>query len=174
MARLLKAWLLPHEFGGINVLYMSWAEEEPSRSEQRRRETMDKSYVRRELFDKAMEVGEFEVFPTPGDSDEDLDNAFLIATGFLLGVPKVYIVRVEEFHYREEEGDKETDKILEEQERHIKRVLSEHDIVLSEAAWNTVFSYAVLDVHPLKTSGRLSEDDVRSVEEAFDALGLDP
>ena len=135
---------------------------------------MDKSYVRRELFDKAMEVGEFEVFPTPGDSDEDLDNAFLIATGFLLGVPKVYIVRVEEFHYREEEGDKETDKILEEQERHIKRVLSEHDIVLSEAAWNTVFSYAVLDVHPFRSSGRLSEDEVRSVEEAFDALGLDP
>jgi hypothetical protein len=137
-------------------------------------ETMDKSYVRRELFDKAMEVGEFEVFPTPGDLDEDLDNAFLIATGSLLGVPKVFIVRVEEFHYSEEEGDKETDKILEEQERHIKRVLSEHSIVLSEAAWNTVFSYAVLDVHPFRTSGRLSEDEVRSVEEAFDALGLDP
>jgi hypothetical protein len=135
---------------------------------------MDKSYVRRELFDKAMEVGEFEVFPTPGDLDEDLDNAFLIATGSLLGVPKVFIVRVEEFHYSEEEGDKETDKILEEQERHIKRVLSEHSIVLSEAAWNTVFSYAVLDVHPFRTSGRLSEDEVRSVEEAFDALGLDP
>jgi hypothetical protein len=137
-------------------------------------ETMEKSYVRRELFDKAMEVGEFEVFPTPGDLDEDLDNAFLIATGSLLGVPKVFIVRVEEFHYSEEEGDKETDKILEEQERHIKRVLSEHSIVLSEAAWNTVFSYAVLDVHPFRTSGRLSEDEVRSVEEAFDALGLDP
>ena len=137
---------------------------------------MEKSYVRRELFDKAMEVGEFEVFPTPGDLDEDLDNAFLIATGSLLGVPKVFIVRVEEFHYSEEEGDKETDKILEEQERHIKRVLSEHSIVLSEAAWNTVFSYAVLDVHPFRTSeaGRLSEDEVRSVEEAFDALGLDP
>jgi len=135
---------------------------------------MDKSYVRRELFDKAMEVGEFEVFPTPGDLDEDLDNAFLIATGSLLGVPKVFIVRVEEFHYSEEEGDKETDKILEEQERHIKRVLSEHSIVLSEAAWNTVFSYAVLDVHPFRTSGRLSEAEVRSVEEAFDALGLDP
>jgi hypothetical protein len=135
---------------------------------------MDKSYVRRELFDKAMEVGEFEVFPTPGDLDEDLDNAFLIATGSLLGVPKVFIVRVEEFHYSEEEGDKETDKILEEQERHIKRVLSEHSIMLSEAAWNTVFSYAVLDVHPFRTSGRLSEDEVRSVEEAFDALGLDP
>ena len=137
-------------------------------------ETMEKSYVRRELFDKAMEVGEFEVFPTPGDLDEDLDNAFLIATGSLLGVPKVFIVRVEEFHYSEEEGDKETDKILEEQERHIKRVLSEHSIMLSEAAWNTVFSYAVLDVHPFRTSGRLSEDEVRSVEEAFDALGLDP
>jgi hypothetical protein len=135
---------------------------------------MEKSYVRRELFDKAMEVGEFEVFPTPGDLDEDLDNAFLIATGSLLGVPKVFIVRVEEFHYSEEEGDKDTDKILEEQERHIKRVLSEHSIVLSEAAWNTVFSYAVLDVHPFRTSGRLSEDEVRSVEEAFDALGLDP
>ena len=137
-------------------------------------ETMEKSYVRRELFDKAMEVGEFEVFPTPGDLDEDLDNAFLIATGSLLGVPKVFIVRVEEFHYSEEEGNKETDKILEEQERHIKRVLSEHSIMLSEAAWNTVFSYAVLDVHPFRTSGRLSEDEVRSVEEAFDALGLDP
>jgi hypothetical protein len=135
---------------------------------------MEKSYVRRVLFDKAMEVGEFEVFPTPGDLDEDLDNAFLIATGSLLGVPKVFIVRVEEFHYSEEEGDKETDKILEEQERHIKRVLSEHSIVLSEAAWNTVFSYAVLDVHPFRTSGRLSEDEVRSVEGAFDALGLDP
>jgi hypothetical protein len=135
---------------------------------------MEKSYVRRELFDKAMEVGEFEVFPTPGDLDEDLDNAFLIATGSLLGVPKVFIVRVEEFHYSEEEGDKETDTILEEQERHIKRVLSEHSIMLSEAAWNTVFSYAVLDVHPFRTSGRLSEDEVRSVEEAFDALGLDP
>jgi hypothetical protein len=135
---------------------------------------MEKSYVRRELFDKAMEVGEFEVFPTPGDLDEDLDNAFLIATGGLFGVPKMFIVRVEEFHYSEEEGDKETDTILEEQERHIKRVLSEHSIMLSEAAWNTVFSYAVLDVHPFRTSGRLSEDEVRSVEEAFDALGLDP
>jgi|SRR5215208_339391 hypothetical protein len=151
---------------------MSWAEEEPSRSEQR--SGMDKSYVRRELFDKAMEVGEFEVLPAPSEADGDLDNAFLIATGSLLGVPKVFIVRVEEFHYSEEEGDKETDKILEEQERHIKRVLSEHSIVLSEAAWNTVFSYAVLDVHPFRTSGRLSEDEVRSVEEAFDALGLDP
>jgi hypothetical protein len=135
---------------------------------------MEKSSVRRELFDKAMEVGEFEVFPTPGDLDEDLDNAFLIATGSLLGVPKVFIVRVEEFHYSEEEGDKETDTILEEQERHIKRVLSEHSIVLSEAAWNTVFSYAVRDVHPSRTSGRLSEDELRSVEGAFDALGLDP
>ena len=149
----------------------------PKRSQavaNRGEETMEKSYVRRELFDKAMEVGEFEVFPTPGDLDEDLDNAFLIATGSLLGVPKVFIVRVEEFHYSEEEGDKETDTILEEQERHIKRVLSEHSIVLSEAAWNTVFSYAVLDVHPFRTSGRLSEDEVRSVEEAFDALGLNP
>jgi hypothetical protein len=135
---------------------------------------LDESYVRNELFDKAKEVGEFEVFPTPSEAEEDLDNAFLIATGSLLGVPKVFIVRVEEFHYSEEEGDKETDKILEEQERHIKRVLSEHSIVLSEAAWNTVFSYAVLDVHPFRTSGRLSEDEVRSVEEAFDALGLDP
>jgi hypothetical protein len=135
---------------------------------------VDKRGVRKELFDKAMEVDEFEVFPTPEDLDEDLDNAFLIATGILLGVPKVFIVRVEEFHYSEEEGDKETDKILEEEERHIKRVLSEHSIVLSEAAWNTVWSYAVLDVHPYRTSGRLSEDEVRSVEEAFDALGLDP
>jgi hypothetical protein len=135
---------------------------------------MDESYVRNELFAQAMEVGEFEVFPTPGELDEDLDNAFLISTGILLGDPKMFIVRVEEFHYSEEEGDKETDKILEEQERHIKRVLSEHSIVLSEAAWNTVFSYAVLDVHPFRTSGRLSEDEVRSVEEAFDALGLDP
>jgi hypothetical protein len=86
----------------------------------------------------------------------------------------VFIVRVEEFHYSEEEGDKETDMILEEQQRHIKRVLSEHKIVLSEAAWNTVFSYAVWDVHPSRTSGRLSEDEARSVEEAFDALRLDP
>ena len=135
---------------------------------------MDKSSVRNELFDKAMEVGEFEVFPAPSEAEEDPDNAFLISTGILLGVPKMYVVRVEEFHYSEEEGDKETDTILEEQERHIKRVLSEHSIVLSEAAWNTVFSYAVLDVHPSKTSERLSEDEVHSVEEAFDALGLDP
>jgi hypothetical protein len=134
---------------------------------------MDESYVRNELFDKAMEVGEFEVFPTPSEA-EDLDNAFLISTGILLGVPKMFIVRVTEFHHSEEEGDEESAKILREQERHIKRVLSEHSIVLSEAAWNTVFSYAVRDVHPSRTSGRLSEDEVRSVEEAFDALGLDP
>jgi len=138
------------------------------------RREMDKSSVRDELFDKAMEVGEFEVFPTPGKAEEDPDNAFLISTGILLGVPQMYIVRVEEFHYSEEEADKETDKILQEQEGHIRRVLSEHEIVLSEAAWNTVFSYAVLDVHPSRTGGRLSEDEVRSVERAFDALGLDP
>ena len=135
---------------------------------------MDESYVRNELFAQAMEVGEFEVSPTPAELDEDLDNAFLISTGILLGDPKVFIVRVEEFHYSEEEGDKETDEILKEQEQHIKRVLSEHKIVLSEAAWHTVFSYAVLDIHPFRTSGRLSEEEVRSVEEAFDALGLDP
>jgi len=46
--------------------------------------------------------------------------------------------------------------------------------VLSEAAWNTVFSYAALDVHPSRTGGSLSEEEVRSVEEAFDVLGLDP
>jgi hypothetical protein len=135
---------------------------------------MDENYVRNELFAQAMEVGEFEVFPTPAELDEDLDNAFLISTGILLGDPKVFIVRVEEFHYSEEEGNKETDTILEEQERHIKRVLSEHNIVLSEAVWNTVFSYAVLDIHPFRTSGRLSEDEMRSVKEAFDVLGLDP
>ena len=135
---------------------------------------MDKSYVRDELFDMAMEVGEFEVFPMPAELDGDLDNAFLISTELLIGVPKMFIVRVEEFHYSQEEGNQETDKILKEQERHIERVLSEHKIVLSEAAWNTVFSYAVLDVHPSRTSGRLSEDEVRSVEEAFDTLGLDP
>jgi hypothetical protein len=135
---------------------------------------MDKSYVRNELFDKAMEVGEFEVFPAPAELDGDLDNAFLISTGILLGVPRMFIVRVEEFHYSEEKGDEETEKILKEQERHIKRVLSEHEIVLSEAAWETVFSYAVWDVDPSGTSGRLSEDEVRSVEEAFEALGLDP
>jgi hypothetical protein len=133
---------------------------------------VDKRSVRKELFVKAMEVGEFEVFPTP--HEEDLDDAFLISTGMLLGIPKEFIVRVEEFHYSEEEGDKETEKIVEEEERHIKRVLSEHNLVLSEAAWNTVFSYAVWDVDPFETSGRLSEDEVRSVEEAFDALGLDP
>jgi hypothetical protein len=137
------------------------------------RREMDKSYVRDELFDKAMEVGEFEVFPAPSEADGDLDNAFLISTGILLGVPKIFMVRVEEFHHTEEEGDEETDKILQEQQRHIKRVLSEHNIVLSEAAWNTVFSYAALDVHPSRTSGRLSEDEERSVEEALDALGLD-
>jgi hypothetical protein len=135
---------------------------------------MDESYVRNELFDKAMEVGEFEVFPTPAELDGDLDNAFLISTGILLGVPKMFIVRVEEFHYSQQEGNQETQKILKEQERHIKRVLSEHNIVLSEAAWNTVFNYAVLDIHPSRTSGRLSEDEMRLVEEAFDALGLDP
>jgi hypothetical protein len=135
---------------------------------------MNESYVRDELFDKAKEVGEFEVFPTPSEAEEDVDNAFLISTGILFGVPKMFIVRVEEFHHSPEGGDKETDKILKVQERHIKRVLSEHKIVLSEAAWNTAFSYAVLDVHPSRTSGRLSEDEMRSVEEAFDALGLDP
>jgi len=135
---------------------------------------MNESYVRDELFDKAKEVGEFEVFPTPSEAEEDVDNAFLISTGILFGVPKMFIVRVEEFHHSPEGGDKETDKILKVQERHIKRVLSEHKIVLSEAAWNTVFSYAILDVHPSRTSGRLSEDEMRSVEEAFDALGLDP
>src|SRR5215203_1966041 len=122
----------------------------------------------------AKEVAEFEVFPMPAELDGDLDSAFLISTELLIGVPKMFIVRVEEFHYSPEEADNETDKLLEEQERHIKRVLSEHKIVLSEAAWNTVFSYAVLDVHPSRTSGRLSEDEVRSVEEAFDALRLDP
>ena len=135
---------------------------------------MDKRDVRDELFDMAKEVAEFEVFPMPAELDGDLDSAFLISTELLIGVPKMFIVRVEEFHYRQEEGNQETDKILKEQERHIERVLSEHKIVLSEAAWNTVFSYAVLDVHPSRTSGRLSEDEVRSVEEAFDALGLDP
>jgi hypothetical protein len=135
---------------------------------------MNESYVRDELFDKAQEVGEFEVFPTPSEAEEDVDNAFLISTGILFGVPKMFIVRVEEFHHSPEGVDKETDKILKVQERHIKRVLSEQKIVLSEAAWNTVFSYAVLDVHPSRTSGRLSEDEMRSVEEAFDALGLDP
>ena len=135
---------------------------------------MDKSYVRDELFDMAMEVGEFEVFPMPAELDGDLDNAFLISTELLIGGPKMFIVRVEEFHYSPEEADKETDKILEEQQRHIKGVLSEHSIVLSEVAWETVFSYAVWDVHPSSTSGRLSEDEVRSVEEAFEALGLDP
>jgi hypothetical protein len=138
------------------------------------RREMDKSYVRNELFDMAMEVGEFEVFPAPSEADKEMDNAFLISTGILFGVPKVYIVRIEEFHHTEEEADKETDKILQEQERHIERVLSERSIVLSEAAWNTVFSYAALDVHPSRTSGQLSEDEVRSVEEAFKALGLDP
>jgi hypothetical protein len=135
---------------------------------------LDESYVRNELFDKAKEVGEFEVFPTPAELDGDVDNAFLISTGILLGVPKMFIVRVEEFHYSQEEGNQETEKILKEQERHIKGVLSEHEIVLSEAAWETVFSYAVLDVDPSRTSGQLSEEEVRSVEEAFDALGLDP
>jgi hypothetical protein len=135
---------------------------------------VDKRDVRDELFDMAMEVGEFEVFPMPAELDGDLDNAFLISTELLIGVPKMFIVRVEEFHYSPEEADKETDKILEEQQRHIKGVLSEHEIVLSEAAWETVFSYAVWDVHPSNTSGRLSEDEVRSVEEAFDVLGLDP
>jgi hypothetical protein len=138
------------------------------------RREMDKNYVRNELFDMAKEVGEFEVFPAPSEAGEDLDDAFLISTGILLGVPKVFVVRVEEFHYSDQEADKETDKIREEQERHIERVLSERSIVLSEAAWETVFSYAVLDIHPTRTSGRLSEDEVRSVEEAFDALGLDP
>ena len=138
------------------------------------RREMDKSSVRNELFERAKEVGEFEVSPTPSEAGEDQDNSFLISTGVLFGVPKVFIVRVEEFHHSQEEADEETEKILQEQERHIKRVLSEHKIVLSEAAWETVFSYAALDVHPSRMRGRLSEVEVRSVEEAFDALGLDP
>ena len=135
---------------------------------------MDKRGVRDELFDMAKEVAEFEVFPMPAELDGDLDSAFLISTELLIGVPKMFIVRVEEFHYSPEEADNETDKILEEQQRYIKGVLSEHKIVLSEAAWETVFAYAVWDVDPSSTSGRLSEDEVRSVEEAFEALGLDP
>ena len=135
---------------------------------------MDKRGVRDELFDMAMEVAEFEVFPMPAELDGDLDSAFLISTELLIGVPKIFIIRVEEFHYSPEEADNETDKILEEQQRYIKGVLSEHKIVLSEAAWETVFAYAVWDVDPSSTSGRLSEDEVRSVEEAFEALGLDP
>jgi len=135
---------------------------------------VDKRGVRDELFDMAKEVAEFEVFPMPAELDGDLDSAFLISTELLIGVPKMFIVRVEEFHYSPEEADNETDKILEEQQRYIKGVLSEHKIELSEAAWETVFAYAVLDVDPSSTSGRLSEDEVRSVEEAFEALGLDP
>jgi hypothetical protein len=135
---------------------------------------VDKRGVRDELFDMAMEVAEFEVFPMPAELDGDLDSAFLISTELLIGVPKMFIVRVEEFHYSPEEADNETDKILDEQQRYIKGVLSEHKIVLSEAAWETVFAYAVWDVDPSSTSGRLSEDEVRSVEEAFEALGLDP
>jgi hypothetical protein len=135
---------------------------------------VDKRDVRDELFDMAKEVAEFEVFPMPAELDGDLDSAFLISTELLIGVPKMFIVRVEEFHYSPEEADNETDKILEEQQRYIKGVLSKHKIVLSEAAWETVFAYAVLDVDPSSTSGRLSEDEVRSVEEAFEALGLDP
>jgi len=135
---------------------------------------VDKRDVRDELFDMAKEVAEFEIFPMPAELDGDLDSAFLISTELLIGVPKMFIVRVEEFHYSPEEADNETDKILEEQQRYIKGVLSEHKIVLSEAAWETVFAYAVWDVDPSSTSGRLSEDEVRSVEEAFEALGLDP
>ena len=135
---------------------------------------MDKRGVRDELFDMAKVVAEFEVFPMPAELDGDLDSAFLISTELLIGVPKMFIVRVEEFHYSPEEADNETDKILEEQQRYIEGVLSEHKIELSEAAWETVFAYAVLDVDPSSTSGRLSEDEVRSVEEAFEALGLDP
>jgi len=135
---------------------------------------VDKRDVRDELFDMAKEVAEFEIFPMPAELDGDLDSAFLISTELLIGVPKMFIVRVEEFHYSPEEADNETDKILEEQQRYIKGVLSEHKIVLSEAAWETVFAYAVWDVDPSSTSERLSEDEVRSVEEAFEALGLDP
>jgi hypothetical protein len=64
---------------------------------------MDKRDVRDELFEMAMEVGEFEVFPMPAELDGDLDNAFLISTELLIGVPKMFIVRVEEFHYSPEE-----------------------------------------------------------------------
>jgi hypothetical protein len=67
---------------------------------------MDESYVRNELFDKATEVGEFEVFPAPSEAEEDLDNAFLISTGILLGVPKMFIVRVEEFTTAKRRGTK--------------------------------------------------------------------
>jgi hypothetical protein len=56
---------------------------------------MDKSYVRNELFAQAMEVGEFEVFPAPSEAEGELDDSFLVSTGMLLGVPKVFIVRVE-------------------------------------------------------------------------------
>ena len=56
---------------------------------------MDKSSVRTSCSTRRMEVGEFGSLPHASEADEDLDNAFLISTGILLGVPKLFIVRVE-------------------------------------------------------------------------------
>jgi hypothetical protein len=71
------------------------------------------------------------------------------------------------------EVDEEQDQMLKEEEQRIQQVLDENGIVLSDAAWDVVWGYAVWGVHPYPASLRLSEDDVRAVDAAFDAL-LDP
>ena len=69
--------------------------------------------------------------------------------------------------------DDEQNQMLKEEEQRIQQVLAENGIVLSDAAWDVVWGYAVWGVHPYPASLRLSEDDVRAVDAAFDAL-LDP
>jgi hypothetical protein len=76
---------------------------------------------------------------------------------------------------REEMGphDFEKDIVLEEEERRIKRVLKEAGIAdMSDRAWNVVWSCAVWGVHPFRTSGQLSQGELRTAEEALVALGL--
>ncbi len=70
-------------------------------------------------------------------------------------------------------GDFEKDIVLEEEERRIKRVLKEAGIAdMSDGAWNVVWSCAVWDVHPTRTSGQLSPDELRTAEAALAALGV--
>jgi len=75
---------------------------------------------------------------------------------------------------REEAGSTyEQDIVLEEEERRIKRVLKEAGIAdMSDRAWDVVWSFAVWDVHPTRTSGQLSQDELRTAGEALIALGL--
>jgi hypothetical protein len=75
---------------------------------------------------------------------------------------------------REEAGSTNAqDIVLEEEERRIKRVLKEAGIAdMSDRAWDVVWSFAVWDVHPTRTSGQLSQDELRTAAEALIALGL--